>query len=346
MEGGLVDTVAYEDQILDRIRADQGDDVSELDGRDYARVSAGSFGLTRAPRVAVIYASGAIVGGRSGFDPLNGETLGSETIIEAIRDARKDSRVRAIVLRIDSPGGSASASDAIWRELMIARGERADRPLIVSMSDLAASGGYYIAMPGEVIVAQPSTLTGSIGIFGGKLVTGGAYQKVGANIEATSIGRNAEIYSPARPFNPSELERLEAQLAAFYTDFVRKVAESRHTTPEAIEAVAQGRVWTGRQAQENGLVDELGGLDRAIAIAVERAKLPAGDVEVVTYPRAKSFYEIVSDTMSGASEAAVGRWVSSHFSAEELSAIRAMRRGSTLFRRGELLAMMPATYVR
>src|SRR5207302_9847659 len=164
-------------------------------------------------------------------EPLNGAIAGSDTLIDYIRQARHDSAVRAIVLRIDSPGGSATASDAIWRELMIARGERADRPLVASMSDLAASGGYYIAMPAQVIVAQPSTLTGSIGIFGGKFVTGGLYEKLGAHIEATSIGRNAEINSPARPYNPGELKKLQEQLQAFYDQFVEKVADSRRSTP-------------------------------------------------------------------------------------------------------------------
>src|SRR5476649_3050683 len=129
------------------------------------------------PSDAVIYASGMINSGKSGYDPLNGAVAGADTLIEYIRQARHDSSIRAIVLRVDSPGGSASASDAIWRELIITKTERADRPLVVSMSDLAASGGYYIAMPAQVIVAQPSTLTGSIGIFGGKFVTGGVYEK-------------------------------------------------------------------------------------------------------------------------------------------------------------------------
>ena len=246
-----------------------------LDGDDYARVTPASLGLNKGPRIAVVYASGAIVDGRGGNDPLNGSSIGSDTLVDAIRTARKDSAVRAIVLRVDSPGGSASASDAIWHELMLARQEKPDRPLIVSMSDLAASGGYYIAMPAEAIVAEPSTLTGSIGIFGGKLVMGGAYEKLGAHIESTSIGRNAEMGSPVRPFNASELQKIEGELRAFYTDFVRKAAESRHTTPDQIDRLAQGRVWTGRQAKDNGLVDELGGLDRAVAIAKERAKIPA-----------------------------------------------------------------------
>src|SRR5205823_308078 len=146
----------------------------------------------------------------------SGAVLGSETLVDYIRQARKDGSIRAIVLRIDSPGGSAAASDAIWRELNIAKRERADRPIVASMGDLAASGGYYIAMPAHVIVAQPSTLTGSIGIFGGKIVTGGVYEKLGAHIQSTSIGKHAEINSPARPYNADELSKLQEQLQAFY----------------------------------------------------------------------------------------------------------------------------------
>jgi len=348
LRAGLVDEIGYEDQALARLREDHGQDLARLDGDDYARVPTTTLGLDKGPRIAVVYASGAIVDGRGGNDPLNGESIGSETLIEAIRNARKDASVRAIVLRVDSPGGSATASDAIWHELMLARTEKPERPLIVSMSDLAASGGYYIAMPGEAIVAQPSTLTGSIGIFGGKLVMGGAYEKLGAHIESTSIGRNAEMGSPTRPFNPSELERIETSLRTFYTDFVRKAAESRHTTPDRIDALAQGRVWTGRQAKERGLVDELGGLDRAVAIAKERAKIPADSgVELVTYPAPKSLFELLRDTTNpGASDAAASAWMSAHLTEQERLALRAMRVQSTMFKRGEILALMPFSYIR
>jgi protease IV len=347
LRAGLIDEIAYEDQAVQTLRDTRGGSMPALEAEDYARVSLSSLGLNRGPRVAVVYASGAIVGGRGGYDPLNGETVGSDALIEAIRDARKDSSVRAIVLRVDSPGGSATASDAIWRELMLTRDERKDRPLIVSMSDLAASGGYYIAMPGEVIVAQPSTLTGSIGIFGGKLVTGGVYEKLGAHIEATSIGRHAEMGSPARPFNASELQKVQAQLRSFYTEFIRKAAESRKTSPDRIDSLAQGRVWTGRQAKENGLVDELGGLDRAIAIAKERAHIDlSSDVELVTYPRPKTFYQMVSEGFSGNADAAVSNWMSSHLSSDELAALRTLRGTTAMFRRGEPLALMPYSYIR
>src|SRR5262249_49830621 len=162
---GLVDDLAYEDQVHDKlIDTRRG---RRLEGDDYARITPASVGLNKGPRIGVIYAAGTINSGKSGFDPLNGAIVGSDTLIQHIRQARRDTSLRAIGLRIDSPGGSAAAADAIWRELMITRNERADRPLVASMSDLAASGGYYIAMPAQVIVAQPSTLTGSIGIFGG-----------------------------------------------------------------------------------------------------------------------------------------------------------------------------------
>ena len=346
LRAGLIDDVAYEDQVDEKLRA--GEQRRQIDSDDYTRISLSSVGLNRGPRIAVIYAAGAITGGRSGFDPLNGAVVGSDTLIEYIRQARRDSSVRAIVLRIDSPGGSATASDAIWRELTIAKNERADRPLVASMSDLAASGGYYIAMPAQVIVAQPSTLTGSIGIFGGKFVTGGVYEKLGGHIEATSIGKHAEMESQARPYNPEELRKLQEQLQAFYDQFVEKAADSRHSTPEQIDALAQGRVWTGRQAKQNHLVDELGGLDRAIAIAKQRAKIPSeNDVELVIYPPRKSFYELVSDQFSGSSESAtVGAWLNANLSRGELEVLRTMRGPLALFRRGEPLALMPFTFVR
>jgi protease IV len=352
LRAGLVDDVAYEDQVEERLRgtdkaASSTDRLRKIDGDDYSRIGASSLGLNRGPRIGVIYATGTITGGKSGFDPLNGEVIGSDTLIEAIRQARRDSSLRAIVVRIDSPGGSAAASDAIWRELMIARNERADRPIVASMSDLAASGGYYIAMPAQVIVAQPSTLTGSIGIFGGKIVTGGVYEKLGAHIESTSIGKNAEINSPVRPYNAGELKKLDEQLKAFYDQFVEKVAASRHTTPEKIDAVAQGRVWTGQQAKENGLVDALGGLDAAVVIAKQRAKLPAAsDVELVVFPPRKSFYEIVTEQFGAGDQLAVNTWLSANLSKGELEALRLIRGPLAMFRRGELLALMPGSFVR
>jgi protease-4 len=307
-------------------------------------VSARSVGLNRGPRIAVVHVSGAIVSGPSGFDPIDGPVSGSDAIVEYVRRANRDRSVRAIVLRIDSPGGSATASDVIWRELMIAR-ERADRPIVASMSDLAASGGYYVALPANVIVAQPSTLTGSIGIYGGKFVTGGLFEKLGVRIESVSNGKHAEMNSPARPFNAEEKKKFEAQLQTFYDQFVEKVAESRKSTPERIDQLAQGRVWTGRQAKENGLVDHLGGLGRAIEIAKQLANIPAeSDVELSVYPQPRTMYELLADQLAGG-QMTMNSWLADRLSQTEREALRALSPFAR-FRRGEALALMPTAFVR
>jgi protease-4 len=192
---GLVDDLLYEDQLDDRVEELRGsrDGDRRIDGSDYQRTNPRSVGFSPGPRIAVLYAVGTITSGRSAFDPVNGPTVGSETVVEQIRRVRDDDSIRAIVLRVDSPGGSSIASDVIWRELMITRDQNPSRPLIVSMGDLAASGGYYIAMPGQVLVAQPGTLTGSIGIFTGKMVLAGTMDKVGVTTETVASGRNATI---------------------------------------------------------------------------------------------------------------------------------------------------------
>lgn len=347
-EAGLIDDFVYEDQAIAKLREARPGATRDIAGDDYARIGLSSVGLNKGPRIAVIYFAGAIASGKNGYDPLEGATIGSDTLIEYIRKVRKDSSVRAIILRIDSPGGSVVASDAIWRELMLAKKERADRPIIASMSDLGASGGYYIAAPAEAIVAEPSTLTGSIGIVGGKFVTGGIYQKLGANLDSASIGKHAEMNSPIRPYSADELKKVDEQLKAFYDDFVAKVAESRHKTPEEIDRLGQGRVWTGQQAKAIGLVDALGGLDRAVALAKERTKIPAdSDVELVSYPAPKSFYELLSDQVSGNSQAAaIGAWLKANLSSAEFDLLRTTRGPAALFRRGEPLAIMPVQYLR
>ena len=191
------DHVGEAEQLDDRVavlKENAGDDRL-VEGALYQRVSVPETGAATA-RVALLQASGIIMSGKSAYDPVNGPVVGSDTIVEQIQRIRDDDSIRAIVLRVDSPGGSSVASDVIWRELMITRDAKPSRPIIVSMSDLAASGGYYISMPAPYIVAEPATLTGSIGVITGKIVTGGTYAKVGANMEATSNGRNSEMNSP------------------------------------------------------------------------------------------------------------------------------------------------------
>jgi protease-4 len=262
-------------------------------------------------------------------------------MIQYLRKARADSSIKAIVLRVDSPGGSAVASDVIWREVMLTRNMK---PVIASMSDVAASGGYYISMPATAIVAEPATLTGSIGVVMLKFVIDGTLKKLGMNMEGVKDGRYADLYSPVKPFTPEERAKIQEQMQATYDTFVEKAAQGRNTTPEKIDAIAQGRVWTGAQARKIGLVDELGGLQRALAVAKQRAKLsPDSEVELVIYPGKKSFYDLVRDPF-GASERTMGFAM--------LLGIKGPRPLQTLttplrvFRRGEPLAIMPNVFLR
>jgi len=344
VHAGLVDDLAYDDQMDAKLQP--GAPVTRLRGEDYAKVGGSGAGFGSGPRIAIINAVGIINSGRSGVDPLNGPVAGSDTLVEYIRKARKDTTIKAIVLRVDSPGGSTIASDVIWRELTLARNDKPTRPLVVSMSDLAASGGYYIAVAAPDIVAEPGTLTGSIGIYGGKIVTGGLYEKIGANIETVSTGKYADINSPVRPFSDAERAKLEGQLKAFYEQFVEKVAKARKMTPQAVDAIAQGRVWTGKQAKALGLVDALGGLDRAVALAKERAKIPAGSpVELVVYPPKRSLFDLLSDSFSGLDERSQAG-VLGLLGIADRRAAAAVTAPIRLFRRGEPLALMPFAYMR
>jgi protease-4 len=339
---GLVDDLAYEDQLDDREPTLDKDDLDRVEGRNYQRIAPASVGFRPRSRIALVYAVGTIASGKSTFDPLNGAILGSETLIEQIRDARDDGSIKAIVLRVDSPGGSALASDVIWRELMITRDEDEARPLVVSMSDLAASGGYYIAMAGHSIVAQPGTITGSIGVFGGKIAIGGALNKLGINNDAVVSGPNASIDSPFTPFTPAQRRKVLELMQNIYDDFVEKAAESRQTTPEKMDAVAQGRVWTGQQARERGLVDALGGLDTAIAIAKERAKIPKDeDVELVVFTGRRTLYETLAEQLGGG--ASLLNILGARGDVRAFGAVTAPAR---LFKRGEPLTLLPFAFVR
>ena len=348
---GLVDDLAYEDQ-LDDLAPDVGGPgrMRLIESDEYANVTWESLGVVRRQKIAVLNAIGAITSGRGGYDPVNGAVLGSDSIVNYIRRIRADSSIRAIVLRIDSPGGSSTASDVIWRELMITKSDERKRPIVVSMGDLAASGGYYIAMAGDVLVAQPGTLTGSIGIYTGKFVTGGSFEKVGANVEATSNGRHAEINSPDRRFTAEERAKVQESMQAFYDQFVEKVAEARQTSPEKIDQIAQGRVWTGRQAKEVGLVDELGGLQVAVAAAKQRARIAADEeVELVVYPPRRSFYEVISDSLEQSpsrESSSTAEAILSLLGPRDRTVLAALLAPSRLFRSGEVLAHMPYVFLR
>jgi protease-4 len=225
----------------------------------------------RKDHVALVEARGAIASGRTRRGPM-GRQVGSDSVGAALRAAATDERVCAVVLHVDSPGGSAVASDTIWRE--VCRVREAGKHVVVSMGAAAASGGYYIACPADVIVALPSTLTGSIGVFGGKMVVRGLLDRVGLTTGTVSHGARSLMYSTRRGFSDDERERLAANLDAIYDDFVAKVAQGRGRSVAEIERIARGRVWTGSDARGIGLVDELGGLHDAVRIARSRAGLP------------------------------------------------------------------------
>jgi len=339
MRAGLIDDLAYEDEVDDKVKLAPGT-PNYIDLSEYRQVAPAGLGLERGPRIAVIIASGLIASGRSADSP-GGDVVGSDTINEYLRKARADNSVRAIVLRINSPGGSAIASDIIWREMLLTKNRK---PLIASMSDVAASGGYYIAMPAHAIVAEPSTLTGSIGVVLTKFVIDGTLKKLGMNMEGVSRGRFAELYSPVRPFSPEERARVFENMQATYDTFVEKAAQGRNTTPEKIDAIGQGRVWTGRQAKQLGLVDELGGLDRAIALAKQRARIPQeSEVELVIYPPRRSFYDFVRSPF-GATDGS--RTLASLLGLRNPRVVQALTAPLQVFRRGEPLALMPNVFVR
>jgi len=277
---GLIDTVLYPTEMDSMVVGDNNDDSRTITLTHYIDRMRHPTGRSR---IAMVMASGVISEGRSHRGAGGGLVLGSETIIKALQDARERSSIKAIVLRIDSPGGSAPASDEIWREVERCREEK---PVVASMSDYAASGGYYIAVGADSIVAQPSTITGSIGVYGGKLNVLGLYRKLGLNVETVTKGPHAEMLSPFKDFSPDEAKRFQAGLESVYQTFVNRVADGRGLDSSEVEASAEGRVWSGVAAADRGLVDELGGLPEAIGMAKKLAKIPAGEeVTVEVFPK-------------------------------------------------------------
>jgi len=284
---GLVDALGYRDEVYADVRKEAGPDATLQYVARYQRGHALAQRARRLPSrrqgfVAVVYASGPIRQGRSTRTPLGGSAMGSDTVAAALRSALADERARAVLLRVNSPGGSATASDTIWREVVRLRA--AGKPVVVSMSDVAASGGYFISAPADVIVAQPGTITGSIGVIMGKPVLAGALERVGITTDSVAVGSGANMLAPTHPFTEDEWNRINVWLDAIYQDFIGKVASGRRMGVERVHEVARGRVWTGADAAQNGLVDELGGMQAAAEIARRRAGLPA-DAPLRVYPR-------------------------------------------------------------
>jgi protease IV len=315
----LVDGLLYRDEVYDQVRKEAGPDATLLYLQRYQRTHSlsdlprrlGNSAAGLAPGqherfVAMIYAQGAIRHGRSGRGGPGGGGMGSDTVAAALRAAAADEGARAVVLRVNSPGGSYTASDVIWREVVRLRA--AGKPVVVSMGDVAASGGYFISAPADVIVTQPGTITGSIGVILGKPVLRELFERAGVTTDSITDGAlNATIFSSSRPFSEAQWSRVNEWLDAVYADFTEKVASGRRLSVERVHELARGRVWTGADAIANGLADEAGGLREAIAIARKRAGLP-DDAPVRSFPRLGPFDQLRSAESSEARPAARGQF--------------------------------------
>ncbi len=297
LEAGLVDGLRYRDELDAIIRERLGPDLAFLSLPHYGRrlEDRGDDPAT----LALIHGLGQIHRGSSRFPALAGrDTMGSGSIARAFRRAADDHEVKAIIFRIDSPGGSYVASDVIRREVLRAR--RRGKPVIVSMGDIAGSGGYFVAVPANRILAQPATLTGSIGVAAGKIVTEGLWDKLGVSWDQVAGNTNATFWSALQDYDPAQRARLERRLDTVYDDFVAKVAEGRSLSREQVLAAAKGRVWTGADAKERGLVDELGGYAATLAAAREIAGIPPdAAIRLRPFPRRKSALRLVAEQLTG-----------------------------------------------
>ncbi len=295
---GLIDATGYYDEVLKWMKEKTGKKPSEklnlVSLSTYGKVveAAAEVGPMD-KRVAVVYAEGDIVTGKGAPT-----SIGSDKFAAALRSARLDDKVKAVVLRINSPGGSALASDVMWREVQLLR--KAGKPVIASMSDVAASGGYYLAMGCDSILAQRTTITGSIGVFG-LLANLAPFldDKLGLTVDRVTTGRFSDLPTVTRELSAFEQRQIQREVDRIYADFTTKAAQGRHLPVEELRAVASGRVWSGAEARTNGLVDRFGGLDDAIAVAARSAKLEVGDYSLRKLPARKSYFENLMSTFSG-----------------------------------------------
>ena len=290
---GLVDGALQWDELM----AKQGD-PKEVEGDDYAAVDPAEVGFSPVAHFALVYGSGPVVLGKGSVSPTGGQVLASESISQALKDAADDSSISAIVLRVDSPGGSALASDLVWRAAEQVRA--AGKPLIASFSDVAASGGYYVAAGADAIVASPATITGSIGVFALRPVLEGVFEKLDIGFDSIVKGPHADLQLSTRPLSPASRERMKAEVASIYDLFVDRVHEGRGLDRAKVDAVGQGRVWTGAQAREVGLVDELGGLREAVKVGKKRLSIAEDkDVALVVFPAPRSLAQQIADALTG-----------------------------------------------
>lgn len=338
---GLVDELLFEEEAFNVLkgRLNQGD-LKKTTEKEYAKVSDASAGLTTSQKIAFIVGDGAITRGDADSD--NDDGIQSESFNKILRKVAADSSVKAVIVRIDSPGGEVTASNEIWRQMNELKKKKA---VVISMSDAAASGGYYMAMSGDPVVAYPGTLTGSIGVIFGKPVLKGLYDKLGITKDSLSRGKFANIDSDYQPLGDAGRKKLREGIDADYKDFVAKVAAGRRRPVSEIEPLAQGRVWLGDQAKERGLVDEIGGIDRAIELVKKKAGMPVSDkVSLTIYPPRKNLLETILKSSSEASdEATAGLAADAMLSKAGLGQLKAAWKDSRVrvMLRGGMLRIMP-----
>jgi len=311
VEKGLVDRLGYEENLYQAIEKDMPRYIKVVKDYDKPKPQAPKFNIftllfkqpasakpqIQKKKIAMIVACGTIVPGRREDYPFQEEIIAASDLIEQINECLEDPNIVAIILRIDSPGGSAFGSDLIWHTIMKVRKEK---PVVASLSDVAASGGYYIAMAAQKIVAEQGTITGSIGVITGKVVMEQLFEKIGVNVEVISRGAGSGLFSPSKPFSESQRAAMRKISLAIYDDFVDKAAKSRNLERQTVLSGAEGRVWTGRQALEKKLVDEIGGIEKA----VEQAKILAGIspgkyLEIEMFPRQLGLFEFIQEMLSG-----------------------------------------------
>jgi protease-4 len=295
VEHHLIDGIKHYDELKVSLGYDE-ENVTKISAREYARISPSSIGISGGPGIAVIYCTGSIMGGEDGSDPVFGSTMGANRVIRNIKQAARNDYIKAIILRINSPGGSAIASEKIWSAIIEAKRKK---PVIASISDIGASGGYYIAVAADTIIAQNASLVGSIGVFIGKFSLRGLYQKIGIKTESIKRGKNAQLFSLTKRFSESERSVVQKLIKDNYQNFITIVASSRNKEVEEVDAIAQGRVWTGEDNEIHDLIDEIGGLDKAIEIAVEQCGITDDEIpRIVYYPKRKSFLKSLTRTIS------------------------------------------------
>jgi protease-4 len=304
LDAKLIDGLAYRDGAYETIKRKAGAKAEFLSLSEYRRRAGSPY--NKGATIALVYGVGGITRGKSGYEPATGEIImGSDTVASAIREAVEDKDVKAILFRIDSPGGSYVASDTIWREIINAK--KAGKPVVASMGGTAASGGYFIAMAADKIVAQPGTITGSIGVFGGKMITTGFWNKLGVTWDEVHTSKNANAWTQTSDFTPAQRARFSQWLDRVYDDFTAKVSTSRKLSKEDVEKIAKGRIWTGEEAKKLGLVDELGGFPTAVRLVRTAARLPENaPIRLKVFPARKSWVKVISDLKAFGTEDETG----------------------------------------